>query len=178
MVAHDDRRRSPTRRSSEQSRYLLRSKMSKDSKTTPRSLRASGKNRVPAGSTPRRTTTVTFQGTIMPRLAAPPLFTSTPRRPPTPYPRKKSRKKPTVQPRGITKADIRRVCRKAGVPRIGRGVHEEVQQLLENFLQKIIADVAILCDYYKRKTVLVEDIHQALQRQGRRLYGVDEFDGY
>ncbi|KAL6729733.1 hypothetical protein Aduo_000762 [Ancylostoma duodenale] len=176
MVAGGDLRRASIKRSAEPDRYSLRSRSSTDSierLSTAKSLRTSEKTRESKQSTPGRTSMKTMRTSISPRLSAPPLRTSTPRCPASPGPRRKSRKEQGLR---IPRAAIRRIAHKAEVHRLGRGVHEEIVRLMETFLQEIVADLAILCDYRNRRTVMIDDVHEVLKRYGRRVYGFDEFE--
>ncbi|RCN40470.1 hypothetical protein ANCCAN_13583 [Ancylostoma caninum] len=179
MVARGDLRRASVKRSAEPDRYSLRSRSSTDSVerlSTAKSLRTSEKTRESkqsTQSTPGRISTKTMRTSLSPRLSAPPLRTSTPRGLVPPGPRRTSRKKQDLR---IPKAAIRRIAHKAEVHRLGRGVHEEIVRLMETFLQEIVADLAILCDYRRRRTVLIDDVHEVLRRYGRRVYGFDAFE--
>ncbi|EPB79001.1 hypothetical protein ANCCEY_01956 [Ancylostoma ceylanicum] len=177
MVASGDLRRASIKRSAEPDRYSLRSRSSTESierLSTAKSLRTSEKTRVSKqSSTPGRMSTKTMRTSISPRLSAPPLRTSTPKGLIPPYPRTKSKNQQRLR---IPKAAIRRIAHKAEVHRLGRGVHEEIVRLLEDFLEGIVADLAILCDYRKRRTVLIDDVHEVLKRYGRRVYGFDVFE--
>ena len=72
---------------------------------------------------------------------------------------------------GITKADIRRLARRAGVQRMSGLIYEEIGGVLKVFLVNVIRDAVTYTDHAKRKTVTAMDVVYALKRQGRTLYG-------
>lgn len=72
---------------------------------------------------------------------------------------------------GITKPAIRRLARRGGVKRISGLVYEEIRKCLKEFLTDVLRDSITYTEYLKRKTVTTDDIHHALKRQGRPMYG-------
>ena len=74
---------------------------------------------------------------------------------------------------GITKPAIRRLCRRAGVKRIGGMIYEETRGVVKVFLEQVIRDAVTYTEYARRKTVTAMDVVYALKRQGRTLYGFD-----
>ena len=72
---------------------------------------------------------------------------------------------------GITKPAIRRLARRAGVIRISGLIYEETRGVLKAFLENIIRDAITYTAHAHRKTVTFMDVHYALKRQGRTLYG-------
>ena len=72
---------------------------------------------------------------------------------------------------GITNGDIRRLARRGGVKRINKIVYEESRTALKEFMTDIIRDATIYTEFARRRTVTAEDVHYALKRNGRTLYG-------
>jgi histone H4 len=70
----------------------------------------------------------------------------------------------------ITKRDIRRLGRKAGIKRLTGDVVDEARNSLVDFLTTIIKDSATYSDYASRKTVTKNDIMYSLKKNGRTLY--------
>nr|XP_020834794.1 uncharacterized protein LOC110202808 [Phascolarctos cinereus] len=77
---------------------------------------------------------------------------------------------------GITKPAIRRLARRGGVKRISGLIYEETRGVLKVFLENVIRDAVTYTEHAKRKTVTAMDVVYALKRQGRTLYGFEEFD--
>ncbi|OLQ14264.1 Histone H4 [Symbiodinium microadriaticum] len=73
--------------------------------------------------------------------------------------------------RGITKPDLRRLARRAGVQRVAGGIYDEVREVITGFLQKILRDAAVYAEHARRKTVVPMDIVLSLRRRGQALYG-------
>ena len=55
--------------------------------------------------------------------------------------------------------------------RISGNIYEEVRGILKTFLEEVIKDIAIFCQYNERRTVTTIDVIYALKRHGRHLYG-------
>ncbi|CAK9098571.1 Histone H4 [Durusdinium trenchii] len=74
--------------------------------------------------------------------------------------------------KGITKPDLRRLARKAGVKRMSANIVEEMREVLSVFLQKLLSDVAVYAEHARRKTVTPFDVVLSLRRRtGVRLWG-------
>ena len=58
-----------------------------------------------------------------------------------------------------------------GIMCISGNIYEEVRRILKAFLEEVIKDVVIFCQYNERKTVTTIDVIYALKRHGRHLYG-------
>ena len=71
----------------------------------------------------------------------------------------------------ILRAAICRMVQHGGVMRISGNIYEEVQEILKAFLEEVIRDVIIFCQYSERKTVTTMDVIYALKRHGHHLYG-------
>ncbi|CAE7031198.1 unnamed protein product [Symbiodinium sp. CCMP2456] len=69
--------------------------------------------------------------------------------------------------RGITKPDLRRLARRAGVQRVAGGIYDEVREVITGFLQKILRDAAVYAEHARRKTVVPMDIVLSLRRRGQ-----------
>lgn len=72
---------------------------------------------------------------------------------------------------GIRKPAIRRLARRGGVKRIGKGSYAEVRGVLRSFLESVIQDASIYCEFARRRTITPMDIVYALKRRGHTLYG-------
>ena len=71
----------------------------------------------------------------------------------------------------ISKAAICRMARRGGIMRISGNIYKEVHEILKAFLEEVIKDVVIFCQYNKCKTVTTIDVIYTLKRHGRHLYG-------
>ncbi|KHJ75203.1 core histone H2A/H2B/H3/H4 [Oesophagostomum dentatum] len=87
-----------------------------------------------------------------------------------------SQREITKQCYGISRAVMRRFARKMGVQRMARGCHEEIVAIVVDFLQELAEDAMLFCQSRGRKTVSLDDLHEALKRRGRRIYGHDKYD--
>ncbi|WKX94414.1 hypothetical protein Q1695_011573 [Nippostrongylus brasiliensis] len=92
------------------------------------------------------------------------------------YPRigsglKWSRRKSSINNRGLSKPAIRRLARRAGVKRISGFIYEEVRDVLRSFLRSVIQDAVIYCEHSRRTTVTTMDVVYALKRRGHTIYG-------
>jgi len=72
---------------------------------------------------------------------------------------------------GITKPAIRRLARRGGIKRISSLTYDETRGVLKKFLQDVLRDAVVYTEHAQRKTVMSQDVVQALKRQGRPLYG-------
>ncbi|PIO64403.1 core histone H2A/H2B/H3/H4 [Teladorsagia circumcincta] len=73
--------------------------------------------------------------------------------------------------RGITKASIRRLARRAGVQRISELIYDEIRDVLRRFVEDVVRAAVIYCEHGRRTTVTAMDVVYALKRQGRTIYG-------
>jgi len=73
--------------------------------------------------------------------------------------------------RGINKAAIRRLAKRAGVKRISGLMYEESRSLISNFVTGLVKDAIIYCEHGKRSTVSASDVIHALKKRGTQLYG-------
>ena len=71
----------------------------------------------------------------------------------------------------VTRQDIRRLARRGGIQRISELVYGETRKVLKTFLENVIRDAVIYVVHSKRKTITALDVHFALKRHGRTLYG-------
>ena len=71
----------------------------------------------------------------------------------------------------ISKAAFCRMARHGGVMRISGNIYEEVRGILKTFLEEVIKDIVIFCQYNERRTVTTIDVIYALKRHGWHLYG-------
>jgi len=72
---------------------------------------------------------------------------------------------------GITKSDVRRVARRAGVQRTAKAMYNEARESLTEFLDKILNDATVYMNSARRKTVVATDVIHSLRRRGRIVYG-------
>lgn len=70
---------------------------------------------------------------------------------------------------------IKRLARKGGVKRLGRGVYDETRACLREYLSKILRDLCLLVEHANRYTVTTMDVVYALKRNGHTLYGYGDF---
>ena len=71
----------------------------------------------------------------------------------------------------ISKAAICWMACHGGVMRISDNIYDEVRGILKAFLEEVIRDVIIYCQYSEPKTVTTMDVIYALKRHGHHLYG-------
>jgi len=74
---------------------------------------------------------------------------------------------------GITKPAVRRLARRGGVKRISGLMYPEARHVLKQFLQKTIHDTVAYCEHSRRTTVRASDVLNALQRNGKGIYGIN-----
>lgn len=74
----------------------------------------------------------------------------------------------------VSKGVIRRLARRGGVKRLSALIYDEMRMVLKTYLDRLIKDSIIYCEYSNRKTVQVEDVVRALKSRGERLYGFDD----
>lgn len=66
---------------------------------------------------------------------------------------------------------IRRLARRAGATRVGRGCFPEVNALTNAYLSTVLESCKIYCIHAKRKTINCQDVVYALRRIGVRYMG-------
>ncbi|EPR79225.1 Histone H4 [Spraguea lophii 42_110] len=71
----------------------------------------------------------------------------------------------------ISSPSIRRLARRAGVPRLSSGVYQEVNNILVGYLSSIVRLGISYCSHAKRKTVQTSDVMYALKRSGTKILG-------
>lgn len=71
----------------------------------------------------------------------------------------------------ITKSDIRRLARRAGVQRVSLSFYDVARKELKRYLRQILPDIAVYTEHAQRVTVLPIDVLRALKRRGQTLYG-------
>uniref|UniRef100_A0A6V7JU22 Histone H4 n=1 Tax=Bracon brevicornis TaxID=1563983 RepID=A0A6V7JU22_9HYME len=76
---------------------------------------------------------------------------------------------------GITKGAIRRLARRGGVKRIAGPIYDLIRCVLKAFLENVISDAMIYCEYGKRKLITSTDVIYALKRHGQTLYGFEDY---
>jgi len=74
-------------------------------------------------------------------------------------------------PPALTKNDVRRLARRAGVKRVCFLVNEEARSALMRFLERVLKDAVSYMENARRKTVTTMDIVYALKRRAISLYG-------
>lgn len=85
----------------------------------------------------------------------------------------KSKRRRTVHEH-VSKGVIRRLARRGGVRRLSALIYDEMRMVLKAYLDRLVRDSIIYCEYSNRKTVQVEDVVRALKSRGERLYGFDD----
>jgi len=83
--------------------------------------------------------------------------------------------KPTGGSSQIGVPSIRRLARRGGVKRVGRGVYEETRLCLRSFLERALKDIVLLVEHARRTTATSNDVVFALKRSGIHLYGYGGF---
>lgn len=74
--------------------------------------------------------------------------------------------------KGVTKGDVRRLARRAGVQRMAGTMYEEARLAMAGFLRVVLHDAAVFAEFARRKTIIPSDLLLSLRRQGRIFYGV------
>jgi len=72
---------------------------------------------------------------------------------------------------GITKNDVRRLARRAGVQRVSLSFYDVARKELKRYLKQVLPDIAVYTEHAQRVTVLPIDVLRALKRRGQTLYG-------
>eukprot|EP00434_Breviolum_minutum_P000461 symbB.v1.2.000396.t1/scaffold30.1/size407774/12 len=73
--------------------------------------------------------------------------------------------------KGISRPDLRRLARRAGVQRMSAAINDEMRDALYIFLKKTLSDVVVYVEHAKRKTAMPYDVVLSLRRTGRSLFG-------
>ena len=71
----------------------------------------------------------------------------------------------------ISMASIKRLARRASVKRMGKSVAPEIRKSLTIFIENILKDSVIFMEHSRRKTLSLDDVLNALHRNGKKLYG-------
>ena len=72
---------------------------------------------------------------------------------------------------GITKGDIKRLARRAGVKRISYEIYSYTRDIMLGFVRQVLKDALTYTKSGKRKTCTGMDVVMAMKRQGKSLYG-------
>ena len=64
----------------------------------------------------------------------------------------------------ISDASLLRMALKRGVPSLAGDCYEELRGILKVFLERILRDTVTYTEYFKRKTVAIEDVMRAYER--------------
>lgn len=80
------------------------------------------------------------------------------------------------KPSNLTNSAITRLARRGGVKRISGMVYETVRGIMKIFVENVLRDAITTTEYAKRKTVTAMDVVYALKRQGRTMYGYEDFE--
>jgi histone H3/H4 len=75
---------------------------------------------------------------------------------------------------GITRNDIMRLARRAGVKRVSGLVYEEIRGLMMEFLVEIVKELSIILEHNKQNTVSARYAVDVLKNRGVRLYGFSD----
>lgn len=83
----------------------------------------------------------------------------------------KRHRKQTAAANKISGPAIRRLARRAGVPRVGSGCFPEVNAAAVNYITDILDASRAYCMHSKRKTINCMDVIYALKRHGTKYMG-------
>ena len=72
---------------------------------------------------------------------------------------------------GITNPAIQRVARRGGVKRVSIDAYPAARDIMVAFLNTVVSDAVVVCGAAKKKTVTLADVHYALKRNNRPMYG-------
>jgi histone H3/H4 len=70
----------------------------------------------------------------------------------------------------LSRRDIRRLARRAGIKRMTHDVTAQAKAALVEFLSRTIEDATTYTEYASRKTVIKNDVVRALKKNGYTLY--------
>ena len=79
--------------------------------------------------------------------------------------------KPKIE--GISKGDIKRLARRAGVKRVAFDIYAHSRVILHEWLRGVIKDTIVYTEHAKRKTIYTMDVVYALKKRGHSLYGFE-----
>jgi histone H4 len=68
---------------------------------------------------------------------------------------------------GITKPAIQRLAYKGGVKTISGLIYEEIREIMKKYLETVIRNTVTFTEHARRRTVMEEDVRQALKFLGR-----------
>lgn len=71
----------------------------------------------------------------------------------------------------LSKSAITRLARQAGIKSLSTLVFDEMRGVTTVFVERIVRDAVILSEHARRKTVMPEDVKNALDRNGYKMYG-------
>ncbi len=77
---------------------------------------------------------------------------------------------PPSATRHISKGDIYRLCRRAGVVKISAKFYNEARKQLHHFISKVLSNAIEYKEHCRRKTVSKKDVKEALKREGMTIY--------
>ncbi|OQS54892.1 HHF1 [Ecytonucleospora hepatopenaei] len=83
----------------------------------------------------------------------------------------KRHRKQTASTNKLGGPAIRRLARRAGATRVGKGCFPEVNLLTNNYLNTVLGASCTYCTHSKRKTINCQDVVYALKRVGVRYMG-------
>ena len=72
----------------------------------------------------------------------------------------------------ISKAEIRRLGRRAHVKRIAGVVYDEVRDALRQYVSRLVGSARLYMEHARRNTITPMDIAHALKRHGHTVYGL------
>lgn len=89
----------------------------------------------------------------------------------TPVRHKKSSARTGSSIAAFAKESIKKIARRAGAKRISAMLIPEVRSAAKGFLDNLIGDAIKYAEHARRNTVTVQDVIEALRRNGQKLYG-------
>ncbi|VDL79441.1 unnamed protein product [Nippostrongylus brasiliensis] len=82
----------------------------------------------------------------------------------------KKKKTPMKVRRTITRRAMAKLAAAVGVKRLRVDVHEKAEEFLVDFIDDVVYDIVQYCRCARRKTILLEDVQNALKRRGLSVY--------
>jgi len=76
----------------------------------------------------------------------------------------------------IAKSGINRVARQAGVVRIQGRVYPEMRGIIRMHIENVVKFAYLFAEYQRRKTIKFEDVKEALDRLGLKVWGVNRIE--
>lgn len=70
----------------------------------------------------------------------------------------------------ITNGSIKRIARRAGIPRISAPMYDETRIKLEKFIKELMKNAVTYQEYCRRKTINSKDVVAALERMDKKIY--------